>query len=309
MSADELPTGQQFELHSGDQRAVVVELGAGLRSYQVAGRELLDTYGPTEVPGDACRGEVLLPFPNRIDGGRYPWEGSQQQLPLTEPERDNAIHGLTRFMSWRAQLHRDDRVTMALVLRPSKGYPFTLALTLDYALAPGGLTVSTTAHNVGAQRAPWAAGHHPYFTVGTERVDSALLQLPARAYLTVNDRLIPTGQAPVAGTPLDFGELRPVGDLQLDTCFTDLVREADGFARVRLQASGGRPALAVAMDGHHDYVQVFTGDGLPDPGVRRRGMPIEPMTAAPNAFRSGEGLTVLAPGESFTSVYRVEASA
>jgi aldose 1-epimerase len=40
---------------------------------------------------------------------------------------------------------------------------------------------------------------------------------------------------------------------------------------------------------------VFTGDDLPD--VARRGLAVEPMTCAPNAFRSGDGLIVLEPGE------------
>jgi aldose 1-epimerase len=42
---------------------------------------------------------------------------------------------------------------------------------------------------------------------------------------------------------------------------------------------------------------VLSGDTLA-PDRRRRGLAIEPMTCAPDAFNSGEGLIVLAPGES-----------
>jgi aldose 1-epimerase len=46
---------------------------------------------------------------------------------------------------------------------------------------------------------------------------------------------------------------------------------------------------------------VFSGDSLPD--VNRRSLAVEPMTCAPNAFRSGEGLIRLAPGGSVTSLW------
>ena len=185
------------------------------------------------------------------------------------------------------------------------GYPFTLALSLDYSLSTLGLTVRTTARNIGADRAPFAAGYHPYVEVGTGLVDSARLAIPARTYLVTDDRLIPTARAPVAGTPLDFRQARTIGDIELDTCFTDVERDPDGFARVRLSAPGRE--TAIAMDEAYGYVQVTTGDMLP-PNAARRAMAIESMTAAPNAFRSGDGLIVLAAGESFEGSWRVEPS-
>jgi aldose 1-epimerase len=42
----------------------------------------------------------------------------------------------------------------------------------------------------------------------------------------------------------------------------------------------------------------YSGDTLPEPERRRRGLAVEPMTCPANAFQSGEGLIVLAPGES-----------
>ena len=77
---------------------------------------------------------------------------------------------------------------------------------------------------------------------------------------------------------------------------TGLARDADGRARVRL-AGPSAPATTLWMDGLFAYVMVFSGDTLA-PERRRRGLAIEPMTCAPDAFNSGEGLIVLAPGES-----------
>ena len=39
------PSGEQIEIVRGSQRAVVVEVGGGLRSYAASGRGLLDGYG------------------------------------------------------------------------------------------------------------------------------------------------------------------------------------------------------------------------------------------------------------------------
>ena len=296
-----LPTGGQFEIVHGDQSAIVTEVGATLRSYSVAGFETLDTFGPDEM-SDASRGQVLLPFPNRVDGGLYEFEGEEQQLPLTEPAADNAIHGLTRWLDWTPLRWTASSVTMCQRLYPQDGYPFLLALQIEYTLSDLGLTVATTATNVGETALPFGAGHHPYLTVGTPAIDAATLQLPARTSLETNDRLIPTGRAPVEGTDFDFRKGREIEDTQLDTCFTDVIPDVDGFTRVHLAHPDGSPRITVGMDPSHGFIQVYTGDTLPEED-QRRGIAIEPMTCAPDAFNSGEGLRVLSPGETFTSVW------
>ena len=48
---------------------------------------------------------------------------------------------------------------------------------------------------------------------------------------------------------------------------------------------------------------VFSGDPLPD--VRRRSLALEPMTCAPNAFRSGDGLILLEPGETHVAEWGI----
>lgn len=297
-----LPTGRQFEIVYGDQSATVTEVGATLRSFAVAGRELLDTFGPEEM-SDASRGQVLLPFPNRIDGGKYEFRGQENQLPLSEPAANNAIHGLTRWLDWIPLSWTPSQVTMVQRLYPQDGYPYVLALQIEYALSSAGLTVATTATNVGAEPLPFGAGHHPYLTVGTPTINAATLRLPARTYLETNDRLIPKGRAGVEGTDFDFREEREIGDVQLDTCFTDVIPDADGYTRVVMTHPEGSPEITVSMDSNHGFIQAYTGDTLPEASDRRRGIAIEPMTCAPNAFNSGDGLRVLAPGESFTSVW------
>src|SRR5919197_3467507 len=72
------PTGRQLTIAHGEQRAVVVEVGAGIREYTCAGRALLDGYGEAEM-ANGRRGLPLLPWPNRIEDGRYTFAGRELQ--------------------------------------------------------------------------------------------------------------------------------------------------------------------------------------------------------------------------------------
>ena len=288
------PSGAQFEISHGDQRAVIVEVGGGLRAYTAGGADVLDGYD-VDMMSSGGRGQLLIPWPNRVDGGRWTHDGRAQQLPLTEVSAGNAIHGLVRWAAWTAAEHRADAVTMTHRLHPQPGWPATLDLEARYELAAGGLTVTITARNAGDVACPYGVGAHPYLTVGTAQVDEAVLTLPAATRLTADERGIPTGTEPVAGTRYDFTTARAIGSDQLDTGFTDLARDPDGRARARLSSAEGR-AVDLWVDEAFTHLMVFTGDTLA-PAARRRGLAVEPMSCAPNALATGEGLVRLAPGE------------
>jgi aldose 1-epimerase len=298
-------SGRQVEIVSGEQRAWIVEVGGGLRAYSCRGRELLDGYGADEMCSSA-RGQCLVPWPNRIRNGRYEFAGIPQQLPLSEPEQQNAIHGLTRWANWTFAELAADSVLMEYLLHPQPGYPHTLQLVLEYRLDANGLTVRTTVTNVGASACPYGAGAHPYLTVGTPTVDSVIFRAPGRTRLTSDERGIPTGAEPVDGSEYDFRRQRPIGKLKLDTAFTDLERDDHGRARVHLASPDGEAKATFWLDEHYRYLMLFTGDPLPD--VNRRSLGIEPMTCAPNAFQSGEGLVTLEAGESFAAAWGIEPS-
>jgi aldose 1-epimerase len=290
------PSGEQVELAFGDQRAVVVEVGGGLRTYEAGGRPVLDGYPEDELCSSG-RGQLLIPWPNRVADGHYEFNGRAEQLPLDEPERRNAIHGLVRWATWHIAERAPDRVTLEHVLHPRQGYPFMLALRVEYALADDGLTVRTEVTNVGTELCPYGAGAHPYLALGEGGVDAVELSIPASTVLRADERGIPVGRDSVEEAGLDFREPRTLAGVRLDHCFTSLNRDADGRAPVR---AGGTTLWA---DEAFPYVMVFTGDGLPD--VARRSLAVEPMTCAPNAFRSGDGLIRLEPGETHAGVWGI----
>jgi aldose 1-epimerase len=287
----EPPTGAQFELRRGRQRLVVTEIGAGVRSWTVAGQELLASFSPGEYDAAFC-GRLLVPWPNRVRDGRYAFDGAEHRLELTEPERGNALHGLVLHSRWHGVRTSARRVSLSYELHPRAGYPFALALAVSYELASGGIVMTLHATNVGAERAPFGAGFHPYLTPGTSQVDDMVLEIPAGTRVPVDERLLPSGAAaPVDGTELDFRSPRRLGAVRLDACFGDLGRSPAGVARVRIGTHAGAGQLTVWMDERFRFVQVFTADAA---------IAVEPMTCAPDAFNTGDGLVVLEPGASFT---------
>jgi aldose 1-epimerase len=295
-------TDVQVEISAADQLVGVDLVGGGIRSYSVGGRELLDGYSPGEA-STSGRGQVLIPWPNRLEDGAYEFDGLRHQLPLTEPERGNAIHGLVRQESWTVGESRPDRVVLEHVLPPQPGYPFSLSLAIGYSLSGSGLKVTTTATNIGSEAAPYGSGQHPYLTLGTAVVDPLVLCAPGGTVLIVDERGIPRAREPVDGTELDFRRPREIGTTKLDNAFTDLERETDGRARVELRDPQSRAGLSLWVDESYRYLQLFTGDRLPD--VQRWSIAVEPMTCPPNAFRTGEDLIRLEPGETLTSAWGI----
>lgn len=307
--ADSSLSGKQYEISYGDQRVVVTELGAGLRSYRVGATELLDTFGPRDYPTGSSYGQLLVPWPNRIDHGTYVFGGVTQKLPWSEPQAQNAIHGLTRWVNWSPVEQSDSRLVMGLTSHAQPGYPFVLKLRQTYELGKHGLTVTNSVENLGSTRVPYGMGQHPYFTLGTKLVDDIVLTLPARTYFLTNDRSIPKlPPVTVQNTLYDFRSPRPVGNTVMDTGFAGLSRDRNGLAWVHMTSPMSRVRVSVWLDKSCDYLQIYTGDTLPVVERRRKGLAIEPYTCASNAFNNGLGLRILDPGQHSEARWGVRSS-
>jgi aldose 1-epimerase len=297
------PSGVQFEIVHDQQRATIVEVGGGLRTYDVAERPVLDAY-PLESMCDGAHGAPLIPWPNRLADGRYRFDGVDYQLAMTEPQRHNAIHGFLRWRSWRPSEREPDRVVMGIRLHPMPGYPFALDVRIAYELGDDGLTVATTATNIGERACPYGAGQHPYLSAGGALVDDCLLELPAETRIVTDaERKLPVRLELVEGTAFDFRSPRSLGDQVVDFAFTDLRRDREEVARTRLIAPD-EACVELWVDGQHSTLEIYTGDELA-PDRRRRGLGVEPMTCPPNAFQTGQGLARLEPGESLSSRWGV----
>lgn len=304
------PSGDQYEIRGGGYRAVIAEAGATLRVLEHHGHPLLDGFAADEIASGA-RGQLLAPWPNRIGDGRFEFGGEVHQVPISEPEHRNALHGLVRWATWSLEDQGADCVSLTHRLLAQPGYPWTLDLRVTYSLSADGLRVTQSAVNRSTAPGPYASGAHPYLTVGPGPVDGWELTLPAATHLRVDDRLLPTGTEPVAGTAYDFHSARLIGELGFDDGFTDLKRDADGVATVMLADPTTGRAVALWVDDRHRWLQVFSADDVP--GTARRSLAVEPMTAPPDAFRTGDDLVTLAPsgepGDQLSATWGIRALA
>ena len=292
------PTGEEWVIAHGRQEAVVTEVGATLRSYTLAGREVVSGFGPTEW-SHAGRGQVLAPWPNRLGDGRYEWRGVHAQAALDEPALGNAIHGLVRWLPWRLDAYAQNVVALRCTLRPTPGYPWSVELRCEYRLRRDGLVVTTQATGAGEMSAPFGVGFHPYLVAGDGEIDTATLVVPAARWLALDSRKLPTGELrDVDGSDVDFRAGRTIGGTRLDTAFTALERGDDGLVRASVADPVTGRGVELWADDRFRYLMSYTADTLEE-DRRRRSVAIEPMTCPPDAFRSGKDLIVLEPGETW----------
>ncbi|MGO0603781.1 aldose 1-epimerase family protein [Brevibacterium linens] len=294
-----------IELACGLSTAVISPIGASLVRFSVGDR-------PVVVPMNAFDGAVLAPWPNRIDAGRFDFAGDSHRLPITEPERDTALHGLVADVEWSAVERTESTVSLEYSLEPTEGYPFAFDLRVDVELAEAELRMRARALNTGTAPAPFGFGFHPWLSAGNgELVDEAQLVIPAAHWYETDERLIPTAVRPFDdGTAVpanhasddsacmvckDFRALRLIGGTILDDAYGSPRRGEDGWSRARLKGADLHEVVVGMGPGFRTW-QACTGDGL-DEDLARRAIAIEPMTCPPNAFAAGEDFDVIAPGD------------
>jgi len=298
------PTGDQYVITRGTARATVAQVAASLREFSIDGVELTEPYPESGTPpfGD---GIVLMPWPNRVEDGVWLLDGEAQQLDLTEPDKNNAIHGLLRNTAYVLVEHSESAVTLQAKVFPQHGYPFLLDTTVRYELVDGGLAVTHWVKNLGTTKAPVAVGTHPFLRIGDVPSEELFITAHASTYFDVDERLNPLAELPVEGTRFDLRGGARIGDLELDTAFGD-VQTVDQVSTV-LRAPDGRE-VRLLQDDNHRYLQVFITPIFPKDGGLRTAVAVEPMTAPPNAFNTGLGLVWLEPGAEWSVGWGIQYS-
>ena len=296
------PTGRQISLRAiHNDRAVTAQIsqvGASLRHLTVDGVDVVPAF-PSHQPAPAASGIVLVPWPNRVRDGAWSAGGTTYQLAVSEPALNNASHGLLRFTAYDVS-EGPESVTLRADVFPQTGYPFHLQTSVTYALVADGIVVTHAVRNVGDAAAPFALGTHPYLVVGDAPANEVTVTSSGTTYFVVDDRLIPVGSSDVtADNDLRAGQL--LANLELDTAYTGLARDATGRARHTLSDAAGR-TVTLWQDQHFDFVQLYTARPYSD---REVAIAIEPMTAPANAFNTGLGLRWLAPDEDWQAQWGI----
>ncbi|WP_104180722.1 aldose 1-epimerase family protein [Arthrobacter sp. B0490] len=301
------PAPTEYRIEGGGYTAVVLGLGAAVRELTHEGRALVVGFGADEEMPN-FRGAFVAPWPNRIEDGRYSFDGADYELPINEPERGTALHGLVFDIPWTLVERTTSAVTLACTIVPTEAYPFELALEVRFAVGDEGFRTDVTAVNTGTRRAPYGVCPHPYLVGGASPLDEWVLELPASTVLAVTpDRLLPVAKESVTGTPFDFRSAHPLADVQIDHAFTDLTPDASGGVAVRVTDPVHGTGTAMIWDESCPWVQIHTADLPQKPENTRLGLAVEPMTCPPGAFTTGEDLVVLEPGASHRTGWTIAA--
>lgn len=278
-------------IRAGDARATIDPLGATLIGFYAASVNLLSG-PPTADPARGHHGAVLAPWPNRVGGGRYQFDGLEHRLPLNDTRYGHALHGLAFGRIWTIVARERHLVRLGTEIEPATGYPFDIRLEVEYALEEDLLRCSAAWQNAGDTPAPFGIGFHPYLRPGGSGMDDWILDLPARAVLESDDiTRLPLAARP-ADPAIDFSPRRPIGAAALNRTY-ELLPGPDGDFRVGLADPAG-VELEFRLSPEYRWLHVYTGDRL-DPTHRRQGIALEPQTCPPNAFVSGTDLIRLAP--------------
>ncbi|SDW67477.1 aldose 1-epimerase [Arthrobacter sp. cf158] len=297
----------EFTLSAGGYTAVVTARAAALRVLQFQGRDLVVPF-PEGGPIPDYRGIIAAPWPNRIADGRYSFDGVDHQLPVNEPERQTALHGLAFPLDWTPKESDAGSLTLTCTVGPTAGYPFALELSARFVLDDAGLHTSVTARNAGSIAAPYGVCPHPYLVAGSSPLDEWILEFAADSFLEVTpDRLLPVGVAGVDGHAYDFRTPRAIGSTEIDHAFTGIAFD-DGLARLSVRDPAGTgvggSGVGMSWDESCQWLQIHTAD-KPAPVPGRIGLAVEPMTCPPDAFNSGTDLIRLEPGAEHTASWSI----
>jgi aldose 1-epimerase len=245
---------------------------------------------------------LLYPWANRIDGHELDAAGVHVMLPedrswIPHDPGGLPIHGLIPSrMPWDAQ-RGESQVAVTARLEWSSPqllelFPYAHEAVMHAVADDHGLTISTNVRATGSDRVPISFGFHPYLRLPGSSRESWHVELPPMDRLALNERMIPTGERTELG-PEERSFV--LGQMSFDDGFAGLEQPA----RFSVTA-GGTPARTIAVEllEGYPYAQIYAP---PDHDF----ICFEPMTAPTNALRTGEGLTVIEPGDEYRAVFRV----
>lgn len=259
--------------------AVRPDVGGRLGQVTVDGRRLLRDEDESEGKGWAFWGSYpLLPWSNRIPGGRFVFDGRQYEVPVNWKD-GTAIHGLVASSPWTVD--RADEVSAALSVEVHV-QPWHVRGEQRFALRPDGLDHSLAVVNTGDAPVPVGLGIHPWFRARELRVPAGLVW-PAVDCL-------PVGEPRAVTAEEDLRERRVPAPL--DACFTALTGAVAEVGDVRVSWEG--PVTQVVVYSEEPgwlCVEPVTmaNDGL---GLMARGTP-------------GHGVVVVAPGDQVSVRYHL----
>jgi aldose 1-epimerase len=249
---------------------------------------------------------LLFPYPNRIRGGRFGWNGIDYYLPegqVAYEGNGNAIHGFCLDRPWRIREQSANSVLAEFQLSVDAPerlalWPADCRIAVRYTLQADALRSQITVDNPSDVPLPWGFGTHAYFRLPLlEGGDPGQCTAYAPVEHTwVLQDCLPNGQIePAPAVQLN----RPVvyAGLKLDDVYTAVKTEQDGFAcRIGDPAAG----LEVVQQCSPDFREIVA---FTPPWTTA--VCLEPYTCTTDAINLQQrgvdaGLAVLEPGASWS---------
>ena len=280
--------------------AFVPEASGYVHQIRLGGRDLLRNY----ADGEALRANfghynlALLPFPNRLRGGEYEWDGRPHRFPVNNEPTGSALHGYNheaRFGLTAVALGADAATARLSFLNhgadyPRYGYPFPvlfeLAMRVDFATPT--FTWRLSARNVGTEPVPVGLGWHPYFAL-PGGLGQWCLVMPANEQVEL-DGALPTGRL-LEGLP-------PKQPLPIDPAWDSCFRLDDPSADATVELRGPQYSLSLKHAGDTRYTQLYVPEA-------RDAVAVEPMTCGVDAFREARDEVTVAPGQTVATSLEV----
>lgn len=259
---------------------------------------------------------LLFPYPNRIEGGRYTWNGSDYQLPPDRVLYDhtgNAIHGLCLDRPWRIVERSSDAVTGAFQLSidaPDRiaYWPTDAEICVSYRVLGSCLRSEIQVTNPTDQPLPWGFGTHAYFNVplsAESKASQCSLYVPARKVWELKDCL-PTGSKTDPPSTARLHEGCSFDGLKVDDIYSDVFSE-NGVILCRITDPTAGITVEQRCSADFRELVVFTPPWSSS-------VCMEPYTCVTNAINLQQqgidaGWRVLAPRATWNTWIEIEAIA
>lgn len=269
-------------IYSGNSAEVDLENGAALTSLIIGNQELIKF--PLKN-GDFKKGypsSFLFPFPNRIQDGKYHFEGKDYVLSINDVDSHNAIHGLVAFERFKGNQTAENKLTASYIYDGHlDAYPFRYELKIYFELTESELLLSTEIKNLGESNMPYGFGWHPYFGFKDTPVSQLSIIIPESSKIELNEKFIPSGER----------EHQAAVDISLkNTILDNVFALSEDFESSAVVLYDDIRKLTVSQKKGLDFFVIYTPSS-------RDCVAIEPQTCNTNAFNNKEGLKVLKPAE------------
>ncbi len=310
------------DIRTGSTARILPELGFNCFEFRtnVAGQvvDVIDASPQFASGNDRPSGHgipLLFPFPNRIRGGRYTWNGRDYEIPLSAAAHDgagNAIHGFCLDRPWRVTSRGADFAVGVFELGKDAPdrlafWPADFRIEVRYQIRGPKLRADIRVVNPSTVPLPWGFGTHPYFKLplgAKSRPAHCLVMAPAsEEWELVN--CLPTGRRLPISEAKDLREGAYFDVLKLDDVLTGLPAGQTSFECGVMDELSGKQVTQLSGPAFREVV-VYTPPA-------RDAVCLEPYTCATDAINLQQrgieaGWHVLEPRAEFRTWIEIMAS-